>query len=342
VSHPFKNLETYLDAIEAEMRSSAALSCEEALASYYGMMFYHLGWADETFSPRWQKSGKRLRPLLCLLSCEACGGDWHQALPAAATVELIHNFSLIHDDIEDGSLERRHRPTLWSLWGQAQAINAGDGLFAISRLALQRLPERGVPLEKTVSAFRVVDETCLALTEGQYLDLSFEERDDVSVEMYMQMIGKKTASLIACAMQLGSLLGTNDQGMVKKYRQFGHQLGLAFQIIDDILGIWGEEETTGKGVGEDILNKKKSLPVVYALETGDGELEQIYNQERIAARDVQIVMERLNELGAREYASSRATDHWQLALDTLQRTGIENPAQETLRELAIFLVERQY
>jgi geranylgeranyl diphosphate synthase type I len=338
---PFEDLSPYLQAIEAEMKASVPLG-QELLSPYYGMMLYHLGWVDESFSPRSQKSGKRLRPLLCLLCCEACGGDWHQALPAAATVELIHNFSLIHDDIEDGSPERRHRPAVWSLWGQPQAINTGDGLFAISRLSLQRLLERGICPEKTIASFRIVDETCLALTEGQYLDLSFESRDDVSVEMYMHMVGKKTASLIACATQLGSLLGTDDQDTVERYRQFGHQLGLAFQIVDDILGIWGEKEATGKGVGEDIVSKKKSLPVVYALERGDGELKEIYRQERIAPHDVQAVMKKLDRVGAREYASKRATEHWQLALDTLQTTGIENAVQDKLRELALFLVERQY
>jgi geranylgeranyl diphosphate synthase type I len=338
---PLQDLVTYLDAIEAEMKASVPLG-QEPLSPYYGMMLYHLGWVDESFSPRPQKSGKRLRPLLCLLCCEASGGDWHQALPAAATIELIHNFSLIHDDIEDGSPERRHRPTVWSLWGQPQAINTGDGLFAISRLALQRLLQRGICPEKTVVSFRIVDETCLALTEGQYLDLSFENRDDVGVEMYMQMVGKKTASLIACATQLGSLLGTDDQHTVARYRQFGHQLGLAFQIVDDILGIWGEKEATGKGVGEDILNKKKSLPVVYALERGDRELRQIYSQESIGPRDLQSVMKKLDELGAREYARGVATQHWQLALHSLEETGIHNPAQEKLRELALFLVERQY
>ncbi len=338
---PFEDLVAYLEAIEAEMKASVPLA-PEPLSPYYGMMSYHLGWVDESFSPRPQTSGKRLRPLLCLLSCEACGGDWHHALPAAATIELIHNFSLIHDDIEDGSPERRHRPTVWSLWGQPQAINAGDGLFAISRLALQRLLESGISSEKTVVSFRIVDETCLALTEGQYLDLSFENRDDVSVEMYMQMVGKKTASLIACATQLGSLLGTDHRDTVEMYRRFGQQLGLAFQVVDDILGIWGEEEAIGKGVGEDILSKKKSLPVVYALERGDGELRQIYDQEKIAPQDAQTVMIKLDELGAQEYARGVAARHWQLAMDSLEKTGILNPAQEKLRELALFLIERQY
>ncbi|TKJ31653.1 MAG: polyprenyl synthetase [Chloroflexi bacterium B3_Chlor] len=337
----FDNLSKYLTAIEAEMKAAMAVS-EETLAPYYGMMFYHLGWADESFSPREQKSGKRVRPLLCLLSCQACGGDWQQALPAAAAVELIHNFSLIHDDIEDGSLERRHRPTLWSIWGQAQAINAGDGLFVVGRLALQRLLELGVSPAKAVLAFGTVDDTCLSLTEGQYLDLAFEEQEDVTVEMYMQMISKKTAALIACATHLGALLGTESEEAVQHYGTFGRQLGLAFQIVDDILGIWGEEETTGKGVGEDIVNRKKSLPVVYALQKGDRELREIYSQESISPREVQMVMEKLDSLGAREYVHQMATQHWQLALDTLEKTGIRNPAQDRLRELALFLVERQY
>jgi geranylgeranyl diphosphate synthase type I len=306
------------------------------------MISYHLGWVDEDFSPSKTGSGKRLRPLLCLLSCEASGGDWPQALPAAAAIELIHNFSLIHDDIEDNSLQRRHRPTLWSLWGEAQAINAGDGLFAISRLALQRLAQRGVAPDKVVRAFRLVDETCLDLTEGQYLDLAFETEDSVTVEMYMEMIGKKTAALMGCATQLGAVLATDDESIIEAYGSFGYQLGLLFQIVDDILGIWGEGETTGKGVGEDIVNGKRTLPIVHALETGDGELGEIYGQGTITERDVQRVVKRLDDLGARDYAHDRATQHWQLAHDTLEKTGIDNPAQRQLRELALFLIERRH
>lgn len=336
-----ENMDTYLTAIEEEMKAAIAVS-EEALAPYYGMIFYHLGWMDESFSPRDEKSGKRLRPLLCLLSCEASGGDWHEALPTAAAVELIHNFSLIHDDIEDNSLERRHRPTLWSLWGQAHGINAGDGLSVIGRFALHRLLERGVPADKTILAFRIFDQACLSLTEGQYLDLSFEALESVDVEMYLQMIRKKTAALIQCATHLGALVGTEDEEIIESYRLFGQQLGLAFQIIDDILGIWGQEERTGKGVGEDIVNKKKSLPVVYALAQGDGELQEIYRRETIGPQEVKMVMRILESLGAREYAREMATRHWQSALDTLDKTGIQNRAQDRLRELALFLIDRQY
>ncbi len=336
-----ENLAHYLAAIEEEMKSAIAVS-EEALAPYYGMMLYHLGWMDEHFSPRQQKSGKRVRPLLCLLSCEACGGDWPQALPAAGAIEFIHNFSLIHDDIEDNSLERRHRATLWSLWGQAQGINAGDGLFVIGRLALHRLLERGVPPDKAALAFKIFDEACLSLTEGQYLDLTFEGQEDVSVEMYLQMIGKKTAALIGCATHLGALLGTGDKEIIENYHVFGEQLGLAFQIIDDILGIWGDSETTGKGIGEDIVNKKKSLPIVYALEKGRGELQDVFRQEKIGPQGVETVMQQLENLRAREYAQEMSKRRSELALGALEKTGIQNQAQDRLRELALFLIERRY
>jgi geranylgeranyl diphosphate synthase type I len=336
----FENLDEYLNAIELEMRNSMAVS-EKALAPYYGMISYHLGWVDERFVPTEQETGKRLRPLLCLLACEACGGDWRRAVPAAAAIELMHNFSLIHDDIEDNSPQRRHRPTVWSLWGQAQAINVGDGLFAISRLALQRLAGRGISPQKVVVAFRIVDQTCLYLTEGQYLDLAFEEVDGVTVDMYLEMIGKKTGALMSCATQLGALLGTDDERVMESYGAFGYELGLLFQIVDDMLGIWGAGEATGKGVGEDIVSRKKSLPILYALQRSD-ELRRIYRRERMDAAQQEVVMERLESLSAREYAREMAVKHLRLAVHTLEDTGVRNRAQEDLRRIAQFLLDRQY
>jgi geranylgeranyl diphosphate synthase type I len=335
----FENAEPYLTAIESEMRDSTAVH-DAALAPYYGMISYHLGWVDEDFSPSHRGTGKRLRPLLCLLSCEASGGDWQQALPAAAAIELIHNFSLIHDDIEDHSLQRRHRPTVWSLWGPAQAINAGDGLFAISRLALQRLSHRGVGPDKIVRAFRLVDETCLDLTEGQYLDLAFEAEDSVTVEMYMEMIGKKTSALMGCATQIGALLATDDESVIDAYAAFGYQLGLLFQIVDDILGIWGVGETTGKAVGEDIVNKKKSLPIVYALQKS-ARLGEIYREEQMDTARQLMVMESLEDVSARQYAQGLAAHHMDLALASLESMRTENSAQATLKGIATYLLERQ-
>lgn len=336
----FDSLGGYLDAIETEMRSSIAVPAQ-ALAPYYGMILYHLGWVDENFSPAEQQAGKRLRPLLSLLACEACGGDWHQAVPAAVAIELLHNFSLIHDDIEDNSPRRRHRPTVWHLWGQAQAINAGDGLFAISRLALQQVAERGISPEKVLHAFRIVDRTCLQLTEGQYLDLAYEEEESVTVEMYMEMIGKKTGALMGCATHIGALLGTDDELVIESYRSFGYQLGLLFQIVDDILGIWGAGEATGKGVGEDIVQKKKSLPAVYALQHSQ-ELRDIYRGDGMTSAQQQKVMEIMRGLSALDYTREMAARHLRLAMDALESSPTENQAQNHLRSMAGFLAERQY
>jgi geranylgeranyl diphosphate synthase type I len=339
-SSAFDGSDEYFAAIEAYLKESVD-SSGPALSPYYGMIRYHLGWVDRDFAPTRSTTGKRLRPLLCLLSCEACGGEWSRALPAAVAIELIHNFSLIHDDIEDDSPVRRHRPTVWSLWGRPQAINVGDGLFAISRLTLQRLKDGEVGAGKVIEAFRIVDETCLRLTEGQHLDLAFEDRDLVTVEMYMEMIGKKTAALMGCATHLGALLASDDRALVERYQRFGHQLGLLFQIVDDILGIWGAGELTGKGIGEDIASRKKSLPAVYALEKNQ-RLRELYQKDGLDISQQKQVMDLLEEVGSREYAEQKASEQLRLALGTLDEAQIDNRAQQRLREIARFLRDRQY
>ena len=220
------------------------------------MVRYHLG-LDGAGAP----TGKRMRPLLGLLAYASITGDYDRALPGAAAVELGHNFSLVHDDIEDGDRERRHRPTLWALHGIPQAINTGDTLFASSRIALHRLTELGFSDTNVLRLMRLYDETCLALCEGQYIDIWTSEHDDpMSVELYFDMIGRKTAALIAASIEAGAMLATEDEEVIARYRGFGWALGLAFQLNDDLLGIWGAETATGKAP-TDIARKKKTLPV---------------------------------------------------------------------------------
>jgi len=337
--------ERYLPLIEAELRRIVAAQHPQ-LASFYGMMRYHLGWVDEGFSPTEDKGGKRLRPLLCLLVCEAAGGDPERALPAAAAVELVHNFSLVHDDIEDASPLRRHRLTVWKVWGTPQAINAGDGLFALAHLAMQRLADRGVRHRRVLTALEILDQACLALTEGQHLDLSFEARLDVDVDEYLSMIRGKTAALFSAAAQLGALVAGSDPESTARYRRFGQNLGLAFQIVDDILGIWGDPQVTGKPAADDIQQRKKTLPIVRALEEekrteGQG-LREIYQREVIDEEAVEAALKILENLGARHYTGGMANDYYQQALAELDATGVGNEAQDDLRELAAFLVERTY
>ena len=338
----------HLPAIEEELRQILSIP-DPRLGPFYGMMHYHLGWTDESFeATRSQAGGKRLRPLFCLLACQAVGGEPQQALPAAAAVELIHNFSLLHDDIEDNSPTRRHRTTVWKIWGEPQAINAGDGMFSLAHLALQRLSEKGLPDDRVLAACQVFNQTCLALTEGQYLDMSFEDRLDVGVDQYLAMIGRKTAALLSCSTQLGALLGSGDAGLATRYARFGENLGMAFQIEDDILGIWGEEKVTGKTQADDIRQRKKSLPIVYALQqeaalpVSEQRIHKVYRREDIDEDAIKVVLGSLQALGARQYAQQMALDYHGRALAELEATGIENEGQDSLRELAALLVNRKY
>jgi geranylgeranyl diphosphate synthase type I len=268
----------FLPAIEAEMRRNVTAPDDPTLTAFSGMLQYHLGWVDADFKPAQVDSGKHIRPVLTLLCCEACGGDWHVALPAAAAVELLHNFSLIHDDIEDSDPMRRGRPTLWKVWGTAQAINSGDALYTMAHMALNGLADRGIPAERILTARRRFDRACLALTQGQHLDLGFEARTSVTEAEYLRMVYGKTAALIEAACGLGALV--NGSELVAYYEDFGRELGLAFQIQDDLLGIWGDPEITGKPAGNDLRNRKKSLPVAYGLDRSE-ELRRLYIQSEV-------------------------------------------------------------
>lgn len=335
----------YLPQIEAELQEIVRAP-QSSLDVYYGMMRYHLGWLDETLAPVQIKSGKRLRPTICLLACQAAGGDPQQALPAAAALELIHNFSLVHDDIQDGSPTRRGRRAVWNLWGAAHGINVGDGLFVLARLALHRLAERGLPLARQMAAFEALDRACLALCEGQYFDMAFEDRLDVDLDQYLWMIRHKTASLLATSARLGAIVATDDAELMDRYYRFGGNLGVAFQIQDDILGAWGDPAVTGKSAAIDIRDKKKTLPVVYVLNHPEErasawQLVDLYRQEGpFDEAGVELVLSILERAGARQYAEELAETYYRQAIQSLDETRIENAAQAHLRELAASLLGR--
>lgn len=346
-----KFFDRYLPVLEAEMRAIVQ-AADPRYGGLFGMLHYHLGWADAAFNPCQAQSGKRVRPVFCLLACEACGGDWEQALPAAAGIELLHNFSLIHDDIEDRDGTRRGRPTVWALWGEAQAINAGDTLFALAQLALLRLSARGVPATTVVAALRLFNHTCLALTAGQYLDIGFEGRANVSVADYLAMIEGKTGALVACACEMGALIaaaldpsaalrrGSGHSARREHLRSFGHHLGLAFQMRDDVLGIWGAPAVTGKPAGADVARRKKSLPILYGLERS-AELRALLAQEILSATDVHRATELLEETQSREYAEQLAREHHTQALAALEQASLQGPAAQALHELAEALLSRE-
>lgn len=329
-------LERYRSEIQAELKSLIDLT-----SPLFQLMGYHLGWVDQRGQPMSGPGGKMLRSTLCLLACEAVGGSWRRAIPAAAAVELVHNFSLIHDDIEDGSPQRRGRPTLWQLWGQPQAINAGDAMHTLSHLALLRLGERGVQPEKVLQAVRLLDESCLRLCEGQHLDLCYQNRLDIEVNDYLKMISGKTATLFHCSLQLGALLGTDDRELVQCLGYFGHNLGLAFQIRDDILGIWGQEQVSGKSSLSDIQEMKKTLPIIYAL-AKDRELPMVYQKETLDRDDLVSVLNILEKVGAQGYAQDVAQRYYDEALSALQSASIPSQAKEEFEVIADFILKRGY
>jgi geranylgeranyl diphosphate synthase type I len=332
---------SYRKAVRGELKKVID-GCPSVLVS---MLRYHLGWQDEQGHLCNRESGKFFRSILCLLSCEVVGGDTSQAIPAAAAIELIHNFSLIHDDIEDASYERHHRPTVWKLWGQSQAINAGDAMFTLAYLALLRLKEKGIADEKIANCAEMLSLACLELCEGQYLDVEYEDRLDITVEDYIDMAAKKTAALFAVSTCLGAYVGSEDSKLVDFFRLFGRELGMVFQIHDDILGIWGVEESVGKSAG-DICQRKKTLPVVYGLQNSKGaarkSLGKLYSQESIEGEDIKEVTKILDKLGARNYAESVAEQYYYKALTHLEATGLGTSNLAPLKDTATFLLKRDF
>jgi geranylgeranyl diphosphate synthase type I len=338
---PKRLLRRYRDGVRAEM---GVLLAGRRLP-LYDMMRYHLGLAGPNGEPTAARAGKMVRPTLCLLSCEAVGGRRRRVVPAAAAIELIHNFTLIHDDIEDASHFRHGRDTVWRVWGEARAINAGDGMFALAHLALQRLLEVGVAATLVLEVARLLDGACLVLCEGQHLDLEFEERLDVSSDDYLAMISGKTAALMAASTAVGALLGDTSQDVVNAFREFGRRLGLAFQIEDDVLGIWGDTLETGKPAGDDIVARKKSFPVVYALGHASDDdrrlLRRVYGAGELGPVDVEEVLAVLERSGARAASEEAAACHVEEALASLQGLDLVPARRRDLEALALYLTRRR-
>lgn len=326
-----------LEAVDQEMRlvlSSAGLDPYDGLEE---LLAYHLGWSNDG-QPLSQ--GKRIRPLMVLLTTAACGTDWRWALPAAASVELLHNFSLIHDDIQDQSALRRGRETLWSKVGTALAINAGDAMFNLAFIALTRLSET-VPSEITLDAIRILQRACIRLTGGQHLDIAYERADSLPLASYWPMIEGKTAALLAASAQLGALVGGAGPEQQQAYYQFGFNLGLAFQVWDDCLGIWGDPAVTGKSAASDLLTGKKTFPVLHGLERG-GPFAQRWKGGPISEADVEEVAALLAAEGSREYSEQEAHRLTQIALKSLDQANPKGEAGERLRALSLSLLDRTH
>ena len=325
-------------AIDAEIRTVVDSPRLTAYTGLRDILAYQLGWEGEGSGVEAQ--GKRIRPLLVTLAAEAVGGDWQKALPAAAAVELLHNFSLIHDDIEDASLLRRGRSTVWSKWGNALAINAGDAMFALAFEALQRL-EQTVGPAVAFQAGTILTDTCLQLTGGQHLDITYEDADALPLESYWPMVTGKTAALLSACVQMGAVCAGAGSPTLEMLSRFGYSLGLGFQIQDDWLGIWGDESQTGKSNASDLAAEKKSLPILYGQKLGGAFAREWLGRTK-GAIDTEHLADLLVAEGVREYTESQAAQYTRDAMSALEQAGLTTEAGQALHELAASLLYRRF
>jgi geranylgeranyl diphosphate synthase, type I len=301
---------------------------------------YHLGLADAQGQPTRSGSGKALRPALALLSTRAAGARPETGVPAAAAVELVHNFSLLHDDIMDGDTERRHRPTAWTVFGIGGAILAGDALLALAEDLLLERPPYGV------WAARCLGAAVQRLIAGQGADLAFERRDDVQVAECLDMAGDKTAAPMACACSIGAIHVGAPGELAMALAAFGSHAGLAFQMTDDLLGIWGAPEITGKPVGSDVQARKKSMPMVTALTSGTeagAELAALLAQPGELSNDAVAQAARLVEAaGGRERTEAIADSALAAAFESLEQAQMPDDVRAEFAAIAEFITARQW
>lgn len=295
---------------------------------------YHLGWCDADGRPARSSSGKAVRPALALLGAQAVGAPAEVALPGAVAVELVHNFSLVHDDLLDGDRERRHRPTVWAIWDAATAILAGDAMLALAHEVLLESPSPGAG----PAAWMLASAT-RELTRGQAYDLAFERRHDVTLAECFAMADAKTGSLLGASAGVGALLGSAPAPAVDALSTFGRQCGLAFQLVDDVLGIWGDPSVTGKPVHSDLRSRKKSFPVTWALEQAPDELSPWLTGAD--SPELQTVADTLERLGAREWTLEEARRRMSAAEQALSDVDLKPQARTDLIDLAHYVVERQ-
>ena len=284
-------LKKYQDLIVSDMHNFLDGSEHE----HVKMIYYHLGWLDSSFCKTRLTPGKLSRPSITLLVTNTLGGNVLDALPAASAIQIFHDFTLMHDDIEDGDFLRRHRETVWKIWGVPRAVNAGDAMYTFSIQGIMRVKKnRDQVMSYLLSIFQEI-------VYGQELDMSFVSMPalDVSVDNYMKMITGKSAELIGASAKVGAIISGADETIQQNFYQFGKNLGIAYQIFDDFISIWGGQSTSGKIEHMDIVEKKKTLPILLLFQSADGEdrklLNKIYTQEKISSASVKIVLDSLEK-----------------------------------------------
>ena len=322
----------YRQAVEAELRGVF----EGREGFLYNLLRYHLGWVDQHARPEESSTPLHFQGAVALVACEATGGDFQAALPAAAGVELVHHFTLVHGEVQAGRADSVDRPGIWWVWGPAQAINAGDGLHALGRAAMMRLGARGMPANRVLRAVRSLDQACLQLCEGQYMDLEFQDQMMVTSAAFLDMVSRKAGALSGCSAETGALAAGADEDRCHAMQTYGLKLGTAWQIARDIDDFWGERGDAM--TASNIIARKKSLTVVHALEHGSvaakRELGSIYMKRVLEAEDTARLVSILNETGSRDAAELRARQLAEEGLSAAMSAGISGDEIAALRELA--------
>ncbi|MCK9900006.1 dimethylallyltranstransferase [Parafrankia colletiae] len=300
---------------------------------------YHRGWVDAAGEPLSGSGGKLVRPALALLSAQAAGAPAEVGLPAAVAVELVHDFSLLHDDLMDGDTERRHRATAWTVFGADGAILAGDALLGLATQVLLEIEGEPGRRAAVILGAGVQD-----LVRGQAEDLLFESRSDVSVAETLHMEDGKTGALLACSASLGAVLAGAPDAVVDGLAEYGSRLGTAFQLIDDLLGIWGDPAVTGKPVLNDLRSRKKSVPVVVALEAGGADADELRafltGEGEASEAELAQIAALIERAGGRDWTTAEADRQLKACENALRSISIPASAEAELLAMARFVTER--
>lgn len=354
----------FLDEYRSKVRDELQFLLQKGSTPLFGLdslNCYHMGFCDREGKPTDGAKGKYLRPLSCIAMCAGLGGDPEQAVPAGAALELTHRTSLVFDDIQDKGTERNNQPTVWAIWGSEQAINAGLALSCYARLAIHRLSARGVPDEKILGIHEVLENAVIELCLGQYMDISFVDSTELTVEDYLKMIRGKTAALFAACCTVGAILASARQSRIivpgipvpetsgrdlvservlTHARQFGISIGMAFQIHDDYLGVWGEEGTVGK-TANDLLERKRSLPVVMAIEKYPEPMADILTKKTFSQMEADLLKASLERHGIKGQVVKLEGGYIRQARRHLKTLALVPEWNAHFEELLGFLSERK-
>ena len=325
-------LDLYGHAVEGELRG--ILSTREGFL--YNLLRYQLGWADQHGQPEARPFTASFPSLVAPAVCDALSGDFENSLPVAAAAELLHNFSLVHGDVQAGRVNAASRPSIWWVWGPSQAINAGDGFHALARVAVMRMLDASFPSDIVLQITEMLDRSCLTMCEGQYADLGFQDRLLVTTGEYDDMIARKTGALTGCASAGGAISAGIDSAAVAQFMDAGVKLGMAWQITRDVSDYWGDQ---GDGItASNVLNKKKSLPLIYAMEQcslpARREIGAAYSKRVLDPSDIARIVEIMDEVEARDYCQKRSGTLVSEAMGLMDNESIPDGRMKGLQELA--------